>query len=116
MADGHHADSHGDIDGLIAVDVDHFRSINDRYGHPAGDQLLVELADLLREQIRRRDTLARVGGNAFAILMEHCSLSQIERVAEAVQRAVGECRFAHRDQTINIAMTIGVVPIGADSR
>ena len=102
--------------GLCYLDVDHFRSINDRYGHPAGDQLLVELADLLREQIRRRDTLARVGGNAFAILMEHCSLSQIERVAEAVQRAVGECRFAHRDQTINVAITIGVVPIGADSR
>ena len=106
----------GSEHGLCYVDVDRFRVINDRCGHPAGDQLLTELADLLRGQIRRRDTLARVGGNAFAILMEHCSLTQIERVAEAVQRAIGAYRFARYDQTINVAVTIGVVPIGAHSR
>ncbi len=106
----------GSEHGLCYVDVDRFRVINDRCGHPAGDQLLTELADLLRGQIRRRDTLARVGGNAFAILMEHCSLTQIERVAEAVQRAVGGYRFARYDQTINVAVSIGVVPLGAHSR
>jgi diguanylate cyclase (GGDEF)-like protein/PAS domain S-box-containing protein len=108
--------SDGSEHGLCYVDVDRFRAINDRCGHSAGDQLLIELADLLRAQIRRRDTLARVGGNAFAILMEHCSLTQIERVAEAVRRAVGAFRFARYDQTINVAVTIGVVPIGAHSR
>ena len=102
--------------GLCYLDIDRFRAINDRCGHPGGDQLLVELADLLRGQIRRRDTLARVGGNAFAILMEHCSLSQIERVAEGVQRAVGEYRFVRQEQSINITVSIGVVPIGADGR
>jgi diguanylate cyclase (GGDEF)-like protein len=106
----------GSEHGLCYVDVDRFRVINDRCGHPAGDQLLTELADLLRGQIRRRDTLARVGGNAFAILMEHCSLTQIERVAEAVQRAIGAYRFTRYDQTINVAVTIGVVPIGTHSR
>ena len=106
----------GSEHGLCYVDVDRFRAINDRCGHPAGDQLLTELADLLLGQIRRRDTLARVGGNAFAILMEHCSLTQIERVAEAVQRAIGAYRFARYDQTIHVAVTIGVVPIGAHSR
>jgi diguanylate cyclase (GGDEF)-like protein/PAS domain S-box-containing protein len=105
----------GSEHGLCYMDVDRFRAINNRCGHPAGDQLLTELADLLRGQIRRRDTLARVGGNAFAILMEHCSLSQVERVAEAVQRAVGAFRFVRYDQTINVAVTIGVVPIGAHS-
>jgi len=106
----------GSEHGLCYMDMDRFRVINNRCGHPAGDQLLTELADMLRGQIRRRDTLARVGGNAFAILMEHCSLSQIERVAEAVQLAVGAFRFVRYDQTINVAMTIGVVPIGAHSR
>ncbi len=106
----------GSEHGLCYVDVDRFRVINDRCGHPAGDQLLTELADLLRGQIRRRDTLARVGGNAFAILMEHCSLTQIERVAEAVQRAIGAYRFTRYDQTISVAVTIGVVPIGTHSR
>jgi diguanylate cyclase (GGDEF)-like protein len=90
--------------------------INDRCGHIAGDQLLTELADLLSEQIRRRDTLARVGGNAFAILMEHCSLSQVERVAEAVQRAAGDYRFGCREESIDVTVTIGVVPIDSGSR
>lgn len=102
--------------GLCYVDVDRFRAINDRCGHPAGDQLLIALADLLRDQIRRRDTLARVGGNAFAILMEHCSIAQIERVAENVRRAVGEFRFERLDAIINFTVTIGVVPIDSNSR
>jgi diguanylate cyclase (GGDEF)-like protein len=102
--------------GVCYVDVDRFRAINDRCGHPAGDLLLSEFADLLQRQIRRRDTLARVGGNAFAILMEHCSLSQIERVAESVRRAVGEFHFLRLDETIDLTVTIGVVPIGADTR
>jgi GGDEF domain-containing protein len=79
-------------------------------------QLLVELAELLGEQIRRRDTLARVGGNAFAILMEHCSLPQIERVAESVKGSVGEYPFMHRDASISVTVTIGVVTIDAGSR
>jgi len=102
--------------GLAYVDVDRFRTINDRYGHAAGDQLLVELAELLREQIRRRDTLARVGGNAFAILMEHCSLARIERVADSVHRAIGAFHFLRADETINVSVSVGVVPIGGASR
>lgn len=110
------ANADGSEHGLAYVDVDRFRAINDRFGHPAGDQLLVELAELLQRQVRRRDTLARVGGNAFAILMEHCSLAQIERVAEAVLRAVGEFRFERLEETINVTVTIGVVPIDADTQ
>ena len=102
--------------GLCYVDVDRFRNINDRYGHAAGDHLLLDLSDLLREQVRQRDTLARVGGNAFAILMEHCSLAQIERVAESARRAVGANRFVGRDYSVGVAVTIGVAVIDADSR
>jgi len=110
------AGAEGSEHGLCYVDVDRFRMINDRCGHSAGDLLLKELAGLLGEQIRRRDTLARVGGNAFAILMEHCSLSQIERVAEAVQRAASEYRFEHRDESIDVSVTTSVVAIDAGSR
>jgi diguanylate cyclase (GGDEF)-like protein/PAS domain S-box-containing protein len=102
--------------GLCYVDVDRFRSINDHCGHPAGDRLLIALAGLLGEQIRRRDTLARMGGNAFAILMEHCSLSHIARVAEAIQQAVGAFRFECRNDSIGFAVTVGVVPIDSASR
>ena len=102
--------------GLCYVDVDRFRTTNDHCGHPAGDRLLIALAALLGEQIRRRDTLARMGGNAFAILMEHCSLSHIARVAEAIQQAVGAFRFECRNDSIGFAVTVGVVPIDSASR
>lgn len=105
----------GSEHGLCYVDVDRFRSINDRYGHGAGDHLLVDLAGLQRELTRRRDTLARVGGNAFAILMEHCSLAQVERVAESVRRTVAGHRFVGGDYTMRATVTIGVVPVDAGS-
>ncbi len=106
----------GSAHGLCYVDVDQFRVINDRWGHGAGDQLLADLADLLRECTRRRDTVARIGGNAFAILMEHCSLGRIEEVAEAVRAAVGAYRLVRRDAIVEITVTVGVVPIDAASR
>ncbi len=102
--------------GLCYVDVDRFRTINDRCGHPAGDRLLKALADLLQEQIRRRDTLARVGGNAFAILMEHCSMAHIARVAEAVQQAIGAFRFDCCNDRIAFTVTVAVVSIDGASR
>lgn len=102
--------------GLCYVDVDRFRMINDRYGHSAGDRLLRALSDGLRELIRRRDTLARVGGNAFTILMEHCSLARAERVAHAVHRAMGELGFAHGGEAIPCTASISVVAIDANSR
>jgi diguanylate cyclase (GGDEF)-like protein/PAS domain S-box-containing protein len=110
------ASSGGSEHGLCYVDVDQFRTINDRLGHAAGDRLLMALADLLREQIRRRDTLARVGGNAFALLMEHCSLSHIARVADATQQAVGAFRFECLKESINFTVSVGVVPIDGGSR
>ncbi len=102
--------------GLCYVDVDRFRAINDRCGHPSGDRLLIALAELLQDQIRRRDTLARVGGNAFAILMEHCSLSHMARVAEAVQQAIGAFRFECCNDHIEFTVTVGVVSIDGASR
>ena len=102
--------------GLCYADVDRFRAVNDRYGHGAGDHLLTGLAEQLLAQVRRRDTLARVSSNAFAILMEHCSLARIEHVAENVRRAVGEFRLVHSGETIDFTVTIGVVPIDARSR
>ena len=101
--------------GLCYVDVDRFRMINDRWGHGAGDGLLRALGVGLRKHIRRRDTLARVGGNAFAILMEHCSIERAERVAHAVHRAMGELGFTHDGEAIPCTATLGVVAIDADS-
>ena len=102
--------------GLCYLDLDRFRIVNDYCGHSAGDELLERLGDVLRSKIRRRDTLARIGGDEFAILMEHCSLAQLERVAHTVREAVAEFRYVWQDQTFDISASVGVVPISADTR
>ena len=106
----------GSEHALCYVDVDRFRLINDRCGHSAGDELLSALAGLLREHIRRRDTLARVGGNAFAILMERCSLARMEWVAQAVHEAIAGACFEHHGEPVPCSVSISVVPINAATR
>jgi diguanylate cyclase (GGDEF)-like protein/PAS domain S-box-containing protein len=102
--------------GLCYLDLDEFRTINEHCGHSAGDMLLERLANLLRSKVRRRDTLARVGGDEFAILMEHCSLTQLERVAESVASAVSEFHYTWQDESFSISASVAVVPIRSDMR
>jgi diguanylate cyclase (GGDEF)-like protein/PAS domain S-box-containing protein len=101
---------------LCYLDLDQFKIINDTCGHIAGDELLRQLGDLLPSKVRKRDTLARLGGDEFAVLMEHCPIDQAQRVADGLRSTVEEFRFAWEDKTFNIGVSIGLVPINADSR
>jgi diguanylate cyclase (GGDEF)-like protein/PAS domain S-box-containing protein len=98
---------------LCFLDLDQFKAINDSRGHMAGDELLRELAALLKAQVRSRDTLARVGGDEFAILMEHASLEKAVILAEKIRAAVEGFQFHWRSECLSIGVSIGVVPIGA---
>jgi len=73
---------------LILFDIDHFKGINDRFGHLAGDQVLVELVQRLKPNLRALDILARWGGEEFAILVPHCPLDGIRQLAEKVRLLV----------------------------
>ena len=106
----------GAVHALCYVDLDQFKLVNDTCGHPAGDELLKQLGELLLRRIRGRDTLARLGGDEFAVLMEHCPLEDAEAVAESLREAVGEYRFAWGDKAFNPAASIGLVPITASSQ
>jgi diguanylate cyclase (GGDEF)-like protein len=74
--------------GLLAIDLDHFKLINDRHGHPAGDRALQCVAELLRSSLRRTDVVARVGGEEFAVVLPGDGLPQVAIVAEKLRRAV----------------------------
>jgi diguanylate cyclase (GGDEF)-like protein len=67
---------------LAMVDVDHFKQINDRYGHPTGDRVLIALASLLRHRLRPTDVVGRYGGEEFAILIEDLELDEAERLVQ----------------------------------
>ncbi|WP_254956737.1 MULTISPECIES: GGDEF domain-containing protein [unclassified Cyanobium] len=84
------ADRYGDDLSLVLYDIDHFKTINDRFGHPAGDRVLVELGRRLRSQLRESDGLGRWGGEEFLVLMPHSSGEEARRLAEKLRRLVAE--------------------------
>jgi diguanylate cyclase (GGDEF)-like protein len=74
--------------GLLMMDVDHFKLINDRHGHPAGDRALQQVAELLRNRLRRTDVIARVGGEEFAVILPGDAVDAVGVVAEQLRKAV----------------------------
>lgn len=94
---------------LFYLDLDQFKIVNDTCGHIAGDELLKQIAILLKGPVRESDTLARLGGDEFGVLLEHCSLSHAEEIAERMLKLVREFRFSWLDKTFTIGVSIGVV-------
>gem|GEM_PF-6072586 len=106
-ADADPADKHV----LCFLDLDQFKAINDTCGHVAGDELLRQIAALLKGLIRSRDTLARIGGDEFAVLMEHVALDKAMQIAEKIRMTIEEFEFHWRSQRFSIGVSIGIVPI-----
>ncbi len=98
------------------MDLDQFKVVNDTSGHIAGDELLRQLASMLKGLLRRRDTLARLGGDEFAILMEHCSLAQAQEKAERICRMISEFKFAWENRSYAVSASIGLVVINNRSK
>ncbi|MEE8365998.1 MAG: MASE3 domain-containing protein [Gammaproteobacteria bacterium] len=96
---------------MCFLDLDRFKVINDTCGHAAGDELLRQLGRLLQATVRKRDTLARLGGDEFGVLMEHCSLDQAHRVADAILQAIRDYRLFWEGEAFRIGASMGLVAI-----
>ncbi len=106
--------SEHDYHVLCFLDLDNFKIINDVNGHAAGDELLRQITGILRDNIRSRDTLARIGGDEFVVLMEHCQLNVAVKIAEKIQKIIAEYEFNWRAQTFSIGISIGVTRLQTD--
>ncbi|SDY06591.1 diguanylate cyclase (GGDEF) domain-containing protein [Allochromatium warmingii] len=84
----------GEPFGLILCDIDHFKSVNDQYGHLAGDQVLIELSRLLRAQLRRGDAVGRWGGEEFMIVCPYIDQMGAEQTAEKLRSSIAEHTFS----------------------
>jgi len=109
------ARENGGEHALCYIDLDDFKVVNDTCGHMAGDECLRLIACALRERVRGRDTLARIAGDEFVLLMEHCSLAKAHRVAEDALKAVRDLRFTWEQHSFQVGTSIGLVAIDAGS-
>ena len=94
--------------GVIMVDVDHFKNVNDRFGHSAGDTVLSTLAGILKQNLRSNDILGRWGGEEFLILLPQTNLDDSRIVAERLRIAVEQTPIRHDDATILVTISEGV--------
>ncbi|GII06050.1 putative bifunctional diguanylate cyclase/phosphodiesterase [Planobispora takensis] len=101
---------HGDTAALLMLDLDGFKAINDTYGHPAGDQLLIQAGQRLRGILREDDTLARLGGDEFAVLMENTTAGQAVEAAERVVEAVAQA-FVVGQHSFHVTTSVGLYMI-----
>jgi diguanylate cyclase (GGDEF)-like protein/PAS domain S-box-containing protein len=97
---------------LCYLDLDRFKAVNDTCGHTAGDNMLREVASLIKEAVRDSDTVGRIGGDEFALLLVGCPLEKARQIADDVVRSVNDYRFVWKDKIFNIGVSIGLVEIG----
>lgn len=96
---------------LCYLDLDQFKIVNDTVGHAAGDALLKDLAGILCSRLRTRDTLSRVGGDEFALLLENCQLDSGIQIAESLLAVLADFIFQWEDREFRVGASIGVVSI-----
>jgi diguanylate cyclase (GGDEF)-like protein/PAS domain S-box-containing protein len=100
---------------LCYLDLDQFKIINDTCGHLAGDELLRQLGDLLKNGIRPQDFIARLGGDEFGVLMYDCSLSEAFLLCENLRDTIRDFRFYWEDKSFSIGVSIGLSAINKTS-
>jgi len=93
---------------LLLIDIDHFKRINDSFGHPFGDAVLREVCTTVAARLDRRGFLARLGGEEFAVLLAGTPPTEALQLAEAVRRAVGELRFDSPAGAVGVSVSIGL--------
>jgi diguanylate cyclase (GGDEF)-like protein len=98
---------------VLLADVDHFKLVNDTYGHLTGDAVLRTLAAEMRQQVRESDLVGRFGGEEFVILLRGTTAEEACRVAERIRRGVGVVRVLTKDMIVGATVSIGIAALGS---
>ena len=96
---------------LCYMDLDRFKAVNDSCGHLAGDNMLREVASLIKEQVRDSDFVGRLGGDEFGTLLVGCPLDKSRQIAADICNAVADYRFVWKDKIFNIGISVGLLEI-----
>jgi diguanylate cyclase (GGDEF)-like protein len=106
----------GDEFCMLYLDLDRFKAVNDACGHQAGDELLCQIALLYQGRLREEDTLGRLGGDEFGILLSNCPLTKARQIAEELCALTAEYRFVWQDKIFAIGASIGLAPVTQEFR
>jgi diguanylate cyclase (GGDEF)-like protein len=98
---------------LLYLDLDQFKLVNDTSGHPAGDELLRQLAATMRRALRDSDIVARLGGDEFGVLLNECDAVTGEQLGEKLRRMIGDFRFSWNGRIYQVGASIGLVELDA---
>jgi diguanylate cyclase (GGDEF)-like protein len=99
---------------VVMIDIDHFKSVNDFFGHLAGDLLLRKVAVCLQDALRSSDQLARYGGEEFAVVMPETTLESAHQAAERLREAVAGLQVVYRGRPISVTVSLGVAALDPD--
>jgi len=98
----------GNPASVVMLDLDHFKQVNDQYGHAAGDNVIRSLANLMHQRLRRIDSLGRYGGEEFVAVLPNCTAEQAWQIFDEIRQRFAELRFHAGEQTFNVTLSAGI--------
>lgn len=102
---------HGNRMSLIMMDIDHFKKFNDKHGHLAGDKVLADLGEIIREEKRNEDIFCRFGGEEFVLLLPETGISGAVQIAERLRQRLSEHTFEFDDKKLDVTLSFGVAEL-----
>jgi diguanylate cyclase (GGDEF)-like protein len=106
---------YGNATSLVMLDIDHFKRVNDTYGHQAGDKVIEEVSRLIREHVRETDVAGRYGGEEFGVVLSDTDKTGARIFAERLRKAVEGLEVLHNGQSIRFTISLGVADLSQPS-
>jgi diguanylate cyclase len=100
----------------VVCDIDHFKRVNDTYGHQAGDKVLRIIARSIASRLRKTDFIARFGGEEFVVLMPETSAEQAYAVIDHIRESIAECPFHFKEKPVTITLSFGVTAFAGENK
>ncbi|QCZ94637.1 diguanylate cyclase [Salinimonas iocasae] len=100
----------------MMLDIDHFKQVNDTYGHQAGDKVIQALAEIIRETVRETDLAGRYGGEEFVVILTDADCDKASLVAERIRESAQQATVNHEDTEIRFTVSLGLAPFDASYR
>lgn len=96
---------------VIMLDIDHFKNVNDTYGHPFGDDVIREVANCLRKNMRETDIAGRYGGEEFTLILVDTDLEKAKIVAERIRQSIADFEFSYQGKQVKVTASLGIAEI-----